>query len=150
MSPSPTLWHQKLIVEFVVQIGVACAHQPGLTCFPSTDLRLGANRVYRPDLSVYRPGRLKGIPERLENPPDLIIEILSPGTKALDLITKRDDYEMFGVGEYWVLNPTHGGIRRWVRDGTTLQERSFSGDSLASIAIPGLTIETGPLRPRPS
>lgn len=149
MSPSPTPWHQHLIVEFIVQLGLARDHLPGLTFFPDTDLRLGTNKVYRPDLSVYRPGRLDGIPARLDTPPDLIIEILSPGTKPLDLITKRDDYEKFGIGEYWVVDPGDGRVRRWIREGTGLQERSSGGDSLASTAIPGLMIQTAQLRPRP-
>ena len=42
---------------------------------------------------------------RIRGVPDLVVEILSAGSKPLDLITKRDDYDAFGVGEYWVVDP---------------------------------------------
>lgn len=37
--------------------------------------------------------------------PDLIIEILSPGKKKHDLVTKKALYEKFGVQKYWVVDP---------------------------------------------
>jgi len=149
MSPSPTPWHQHLIVELIMQLGLVRARLPGLLFFPDTDVRLGVKKVYRPDVSVYRPGRLAEVPARLDTPPDLVIEILSPGSKPLDLITKRDDYDKFGVGEYWVMDPNDGSVRRWVREGARLQERTTDGDSVESAGIPGFVLQLGNLRPRP-
>ncbi len=149
MSPSPTPWHQQLIVELILQLGLARKRLPGLTFFPDTDLRLTAQKVYRPDISVYRPGRLAKVPARLDTPPDLVVEILSPGSKPLDLITKRDDYDKFGVGEYWVLDPADGSVRRWVREGTRLQERTTDGDTVESAAISGFVLQLSSLRPPP-
>lgn len=37
--------------------------------------------------------------------PDLVIEILSPATRELDLGTKREIYEEAGVKEYWAADP---------------------------------------------
>jgi Uma2 family endonuclease len=37
--------------------------------------------------------------------PDILIEILSPGNKDHDLITKKDLYARFGVKEYWIIDP---------------------------------------------
>src|SRR5262245_59038093 len=92
MSPSPTPIHQLLIQELQLQAGLYARAHSGTLVFPDTDLRLGPRQVYRPDLSVYAPGRWRGIPERLDLPPDLVIEIISPGSKPFDLITKRADY----------------------------------------------------------
>lgn len=37
--------------------------------------------------------------------PDLIVEILSPGTAKFDRSLKKDVYEKAGVREYWLVNP---------------------------------------------
>ena len=37
--------------------------------------------------------------------PDLVIEILSPATAARDLKIKREQYEKYGVKEYWIVHP---------------------------------------------
>lgn len=34
-------------------------------------------------------------------PPDFILEVASPSTGRIDVGSKRDDYELFGVREYW-------------------------------------------------
>ena len=43
--------------------------------------------------------------ERIIGAPDLIAEILSPGTRNKDLHVKWQIYEKAGVREYWIINP---------------------------------------------
>jgi Uma2 family endonuclease len=60
--------------------------------------------VLQPDLMVVcDPDKL--IDEGIRGAPDLIIEVLSPGTAMHDQTGKRDVYEKHGVREYWVVNP---------------------------------------------
>ena len=37
--------------------------------------------------------------------PDWIIEIVSPGSKSMDYMTKLFKYRTAGVREYWIVNP---------------------------------------------
>lgn len=37
--------------------------------------------------------------------PDLIVEVLSPGTTKNDRGYKKDLYEKSGIGEYWIVEP---------------------------------------------
>src|SRR4051812_47927817 len=70
MSPSPTPRHQWLKHMILSQINTT---SPGAMGFLDTDVRFGSAIVYCPDVSVYRPGRLHEIPQRLTEQPDLIV-----------------------------------------------------------------------------
>jgi Uma2 family endonuclease len=41
----------------------------------------------------------------VEEPPDLLIEVLSPSNRGHDLLTKRALYARAGVREYWLVDP---------------------------------------------
>lgn len=47
--------------------------------------------------------RLK--PNLLESPADLVVEIVSPGSRGVDRGDKHFEYERGGVREYWILDP---------------------------------------------
>ncbi len=141
MSPSPTPRHQEVLQLLQEQAGAWRRAHKGSRVIPDVDIRLGGGLVYRPDLAIFAPGRLKTTPERLDLPPDLVVEVLSPSSKATDMITKRGDYERFGVGEYWVIDPENGRARVWSRQGSQLVERPVDGQSLAASSLDGFVFE---------
>jgi Uma2 family endonuclease len=146
LMPRPSVLHQAVLAELIGQLG---GFQRGeCRFFASVDLVLARDIVYAPDIVAYRPGRLAGIPERLDTPPDLVIEILSYGTKAFDLTTKHNDYERFGVGEYWTYDPADKSARAFRRGGADLRflMTSIREDELASEALAGFVLDLRPLR----
>jgi Uma2 family endonuclease len=146
MSPSPFPIHQRFVDEIQGQFAFARRGGLAIVVFPDTDIEFGPDLVYRPDLAIYRAERMPKTPDRLAIVPDLIIEILSTGTKGTDLITKRDDYERCGVGEYWTIDPKDMRTRCWKRQGSVLTETPAATDVLVSALIPGLAVELQPLR----
>jgi Uma2 family endonuclease len=148
MSPSATPNHNEVVLEIALQLRAYADQTRAIRVFPETDVRFAGQKVYCPDISVYRADRLPPKLERLDQPPDLIVEVLSPGTRAFDLITKRDDYERAGVQEYWIADPTTGDVRCWQRrpGSVRLLETPPEGDTLSSSAFPGLMLNLRPLR----
>lgn len=152
MSPSATPGHNELLLEIAVQLRGYADRTRAARVFIETDVRFRGDKVYCPDISVYRAERLTAKPARLEQPPDLIVEVLSPGTKALDLITKRDDYDAAGVAEYWAVDAAASGtgplLRCWQRQtgGGRLCEVPAEGDAFGSSAFAGLELDLRPLR----
>lgn len=143
LSPSPTPRHQELVQAIFEGL---LAHKRLIRVYLDTDLQVSADLVYRPDVSVYTRVRLPETPRRLATPPDLVVEVLSPGSKPLDLITKRGDYERFGVAEYWVIDPADLHVRCWRREGERLLEASAPVERVESSAIPGFHVDIAALR----
>jgi Uma2 family endonuclease len=64
------------------------------------------SNVVQPDLYVISNDQLRLVDEDgIHCSPIFIIEILSPSNKKHDTITKKSLYEMFGVKEYWIIDP---------------------------------------------
>jgi len=152
MSPRPNTFHQRLLSLFIYQLEGFIRANRGFKYLPDVDLVLAGQTVYAPDIVCYRPGRVVGYPTRLETPPDLIIEILSYGTKGFDLTTKREGYEKSGVGEYWTYDPTDGepkGKLRCARRASAADafvDAPVTGDAFASTGVPGFVLDLTSLR----
>ncbi len=66
---------------------------------------LGADPV-QPDLLVLLPdSRARLVRRGVEGPPDLLIEVLSPSSRAHDQVRKRQLSARRGVREYWIVDP---------------------------------------------
>jgi Uma2 family endonuclease len=146
MSPSATGDHNEISAEIIHQLKLFSGQQRCVRILPETDLRISDEKVYRPDISVYRRERLSGRVRYLTEPPDLIVEVLSPATALLDLNRKRDDYARFGVQEYWIVDPESGDIRAWRRAGEAFSEAPVEGDALRSWTFADLVLDLKPLR----
>ena len=61
-------------------------------------------RRFLPDIKIVcSPDKIKK--DGIHGAPDLIAEVLSPGTELNDLGYKKDVYEENGVKEYWIISP---------------------------------------------
>jgi Uma2 family endonuclease len=149
VSPSPFPIHQRYVHEIQWQLESARRRGTPIVVIPDTDLQLASHLVYRADVLVYHADRVPTTPTRLATPPDLVIEVISGGSRGHDLITKRDDYESHGVGEYWAVDPADLRVRAWRRDPAApdiFTELPFRGTLLPSTAIAGFTLDLAPLR----
>jgi Uma2 family endonuclease len=62
--------------------------------------------VLQPDLLFIAKARQHIVTEKaIEGVPDLVIEILSPGTSRTDRVTKAQIYARYGIPAYWIMDP---------------------------------------------
>lgn len=116
VSPSPTTYHQKISIKLKVDLYVYVQRHGLGTMFDTpTDIHLAKSKsVLIPDIHFIANSNKKIKIERggVYGAPDLIVEILSPGTRNRDLTIKKRLYEKAGVREYWIVDPetkeTHG------------------------------------------
>jgi Uma2 family endonuclease len=111
MSPAPSTSHQKVVGRLYSRLEGALDRRPCEPFIAPTDVKLSDADVVQPDiLVVCDPGKIT--PSHIEGAPDLVIEVLSPGTSAKDLRQKKALYERTGVREYLVVDPLeHYAIR---------------------------------------
>ena len=83
----------------------------GEVFYSPIDVYFDEEDVFQPDIVFISKARLDIIGEiKIEGPPDLIIEILSPSTAYYDLGRKYEVYERSGVKEYWVVHPERKSV----------------------------------------
>jgi Uma2 family endonuclease len=108
MSPSPIFEHQNILLDIAFQLrNFLKTGERGTVIVAPFDVKLDlTGNAVQPDITVILKSNANQIRDgRYSGAPDLIVEILSPGNKDHDLITKKDLYEKFGVKEYWVVDP---------------------------------------------
>ena len=113
MSPAPSRKHQKISQVLSRELGNCLKGKPcEIYCAPfDVRLPLGAEddssiiNVVQPDIVVVC-NKSKLDEHGCNGAPDLVIEILSPGTAKMDLVYKLNLYEKAGVMEYWVVHQT--------------------------------------------
>ncbi len=116
VTPAPTVRHQRISRNLHVAL-MALLMEPGHgellyapvgVEFPETE------EGVQPDLLFIRQERLGIVGEDwIRGSPDLVIEILSPGTAKRDRTTKRKLYDRQGVAEYWVVDSEAETIEVW-------------------------------------
>ena len=86
MPPHPTHTHQVIVLELATRMRAF---------------------VHEPDILFVAREHSDRIGEQAYGPPDVAVEVLSPGTRRTDRLEKTVEYARAGVREYWIVDP-HG------------------------------------------
>src|SRR5687768_16231992 len=98
-SPTPTPKHQLAVGAFFTLIHGLIPD--GVVLFAPLSVYLDEENIPEPDVMwVAENSRCVITEKRLEGPPDLIVEVFSPGTAKRDKRDKFKLYEKHGVREY--------------------------------------------------
>lgn len=110
---APAVIHQKILGElFILFREYADAHEGECEVFVAPcDVRLDCDNktMVQPDIFlICHPYDLGA--NALDGAPDLTLEILSPSTRAKDMLLKLHKYQSAGVKEYWIVDPDHDTV----------------------------------------
>jgi Uma2 family endonuclease len=107
VTPSPTLRHQLVLGNLHLDLGAYVeANGLGKVFFAPLDVVLSDHDVVEPDLLFVSTARTEALGRAyVHAAPDLVVEVLSPGTRKIDATKKLRLYEKFGVAEYWMIDP---------------------------------------------
>ena len=108
MSPSPVSAHQRVLLKITSSlVEYVEANDLGEIFIAPFDVYLDDHsNAVQPDIIFVGKEKASIVQDHIHGVPDLLIEILSPGSRIYDEKKKKELYEQFGVHEYWIIDPS--------------------------------------------
>jgi Uma2 family endonuclease len=126
VTPVPGTAHQRCVYRLAALLLAAMGPDMDVLGAPY-DYLVGPSTLFQPDVLVARREDLGTA--RLERPPLLVVEVLSPSTRLTDLGTKRLAYEAAGVPAYWLVDPDEPSLTALrLNEGRYAQEAKVGAD----------------------
>ena len=109
VSPSPTTGHQRLAGRLFAALDALCP--PELAVTQAVDVRINRRRSLTPDVLVATAEATeRNVSHYVPAEVVLVVEIVSPGSLAMDRIMKPALYAEAGIAHFWRVE-TDGGVR---------------------------------------
>ncbi len=114
MSPAPSTIHQLFVATLRDVLNGTCATDYLLILSP-IDVVLSHHDVRQPDLIVLHRNRMEIVKVRgIFGVPDLVVEVVSPGSFRRDRKEKLVTYTKYKVPEYWLADPVNGTLEQYI------------------------------------
>lgn len=134
VTPAPSPEHQGVLFNLVLLLAPGCPDDLRIR-FAPLDVAIADDTVMQPDLLIAPQAAFtaRDLPEA----PLLVVEVLSPSTRRIDLMLKRSRYEAAGCRSYWVIDPQVPSITAWeLLDGSYALAGEAAGDQLLELSLP--------------
>jgi Uma2 family endonuclease len=150
--PMPTLSHQ-LIAMFLYRIleSYVSTKKLGTVVPAAYRVLLWEGKYREPDIVFMRAENGSRLKEQFSEGADLVMEVVSPDEADRDLVTKRDEYALAGIPEYWIVDPELGQITVLTLDGASyvVHGEFKRGEQATSKLLPGFAVDvTSALAPK--
>ncbi|MBI3401725.1 MAG: Uma2 family endonuclease [Acidobacteria bacterium] len=107
VCPAPMPRHQIATQELFSHLRKYALLTRGLVLVSPIDIVFDEFNVLQPDIAFFQASRRHhvSLDKVTRVPPDVVVEVISPGTVKNDLGRKKATFARFGVPEYWLLDP---------------------------------------------
>lgn len=152
VTPAPRYAHQRLVTALAARLFSAIQDRGlGQVIVAPFDVILGERDVVQPDLTVVVPAHASRIHEDgVQGAPDLVVEVLSPGTRDRDLGKKMQRYAAAGVPEYWVVDPDTRTLQQFAIRDSEYGLRGTHTDRVQIAILPEVTLDLAGVWPGPT
>ena len=125
-APSPA--HQKAVLKLSkIMDDYAVEKQLGEVYISPIDVYFDRHNNTQPDILFIKKDRSFIITkDGIQGQPDLIVEVLSPSTFRFDRKEKMDMYLLFGVSEYWIVDPKNQSVEVYVLENNKYEMQFFA------------------------
>jgi Uma2 family endonuclease len=114
VSAAPSKLHQRAVGNLYILLRGVCPAELEVFLAP-TDYQPTRTRSLQPDLLVVSRSDPGG--GAVTTPLALAVEVLSPSSRSIDRLLKRELYEQAGVAQYWLVDPAEPSVTVWSRIG---------------------------------
>ncbi|HXU24298.1 MAG TPA: Uma2 family endonuclease [Tepidiformaceae bacterium] len=140
VSPSPIDRHQDIVGELYIELSGYRREHGGYVILSPFDCWLADWTVVQPDTGYVIAARRQLVDRYMHGAPDLVVEVLSPGTRRFDRQKKLQTYGVNGVREAWLVDPDAETVTVFTGNGSEwTRERSV----LFGEAIPSDIVDIG-------
>jgi Uma2 family endonuclease len=150
--PSPR--HGAVVFKLRQQLGAYCVSRPDVVhgIFSGAECKIlidSTQSERHPDLAVYQsPPPADDASVWSVWVPELVVEVVSPGSEQRDYVEKAEDYLLFGVREYWVIDIARAVITVHRRTRGRWQKQELrAGARYATHLLPGFELLADTLLP---
>lgn len=134
VTPVPAPLHQIASIALCWALKLSCPAEYRVLAAP-VDYRPTKKRSLQPDVLVVRKDDVE--PAHIQEPPLLLVEVLSPSTRSTDLILKRALYQQAGVPSYWLFDPDVQELTVLeLEDGVYVERARVKGDEAFETTTP--------------
>jgi Uma2 family endonuclease len=128
-----------------LMLGYVAAKGVGQVFGPDSLIRPAAGRRFGPDLFFLEQRRVpEPLPDDLfEGAPDLVLEVLSPSNRDVDLEVKRPAYRAAGIPEIWLVDPDERQVLVDRRRRKRYTTDTVSEGQVPSAVLPGFWVDAG-------
>ena len=152
VCPAPMPRHQLALGELHDRLRRYAEVHGGVVLMSPIDIVFTEYNVVQPDLAFFQVTRRQHVTldKAIRVPPDVVVEVISPGTMWNDLGRKKATFARFGVPEYWVLDPHIERIERHSLSAGDQYQMTLSAgpnESFQSTVLPGFTCPVASLFP---
>lgn len=134
VSPGPQLPHQDMVGNLYLLLRAACPAHLKVVLAPFA-VALSDDTEVQPDLLV--ADRTQFTIKELPGPPLLAVEVLSPSTRRVERLLKRDRLQSAGVRSYWLVDPAVPSVTVLeLRDGVYIEVAAATGTELCEVHLP--------------
>jgi Uma2 family endonuclease len=136
--PAPFFSHQHVVLN-IARLLAAYVDGAGLgqIGIAPLDVILDADRslIVQPDVLFVATERTSIIRNQVWGAPDLVVEVLSPGSALHDRTDKLEWYRQYGVRECWLVDPAREHITVFAFSGPTPQSRTIDRRGTVQSAV---------------
>jgi Uma2 family endonuclease len=141
VAPSPRSEHQAAVAALHLQLAAFRDRAGGRVWTAPLDVVLADHTVVQPDLCWTSLDRRDRVGSRVEGAPDLVVEVLSPGSLRRDRVWKLELYRRSDVRELWLVEPEAAAIDFLLPGREGFELRTLASGVYRSPAIPDLTLD---------
>ncbi|HVT61302.1 MAG TPA: Uma2 family endonuclease [Thermoanaerobaculia bacterium] len=105
VSPSPGVPHQVVAAVLFRLLDDIAGQSGGWAGIAPLDIVLADHSVVQPDVVYLTREHRSAVKKRIAGIPDLLVEVLSPGSIRRDRTEKLRLYAESGIREYWLVDP---------------------------------------------
>lgn len=147
VNPSPVPRHQDIVFNTASAFRQYFkTHGGGKAYISPLDVILAEDAIVEPDIIVIKTERASIVDKKnLKGAPNLVVEVLSDGTRRVDEVKKRKLYERFGVDEYWIVDPEVELVKIYRLVAGAFQHaaeiNADDGGTITSPLLPGFSLD---------